>query len=180
MDIRQKCNKMWERETVVRRIRRFFPVFVWLSNYKLEYLRHDIVAGLTVGMTLVPQAMAYVSLGNLRPEFGLYSAFAGQFIYFMMGTAKDASIGPAAIVSMVTGHVSARVNPLYSEGDGTCATILAFFAGITLFLVGVLQFSFIVNLFSIPVISGFTTACGITIAASQLAVTSRFHFVSLD
>ena len=166
MDVSKTCN----RETAIRKIRQFFPVFVWLSNYKVEYIRQDIVAGLTVGMTLVPQAMAYVSLGNLRPEFGLYSAFAGQLVYFMMGTAKDASVGPSALVSMVAGNVAARANPLYEQGDGTCATIMALFAGITLFLVGLLRFSFIVNLFSIPVVSGFTTACGITIATSQIAV----------
>ncbi|XP_064395119.1 sodium-independent sulfate anion transporter-like isoform X2 [Halichondria panicea] len=143
-----------------------FPFFNWLLRYRLRWLVSDVVAGLTVGLMVVPQALAYASIANLPHAYGLYSAFMGCFIYTLFGTSKDVTLGPTAIVSLLTesstrgcGGIQARI---------VCATALTFLSGAIQFAVGILNLGFLVEFIPVPVISGFTSAAAITIALGQL------------
>ncbi|ORX50911.1 hypothetical protein DM01DRAFT_1384645 [Hesseltinella vesiculosa] len=83
----------------------FFPVRKWIHHYNLSWFLQDLIAGVTVGIVLVPQGMAYAKLANLDPQFGLYSSFAGVILYCLFGTSKDISIGLIcpAIAGYMTG-----------------------------------------------------------------------------
>lgn len=135
----------FNKSLMLSRLKQLFPIIVWLGNYSLENLRYDIIAGLTVGITMVPQCLAYGSLAYLTPEVGLYSSFAGQFIYILMGTSKDCSVGPDAVICMIAGGIIAGVNPLYESYDPSCAPILALVTGIVLIALAVFKLGFIVN-----------------------------------
>ena len=76
-----------------RYFRNLFPIINWMPYYNLQWLAGDLVAGITIGAVVVPQGMAYAILANLRPEFGLYSAFFGVVVYPFLGTSKDITIG---------------------------------------------------------------------------------------
>ncbi|KOX79689.1 Sodium-independent sulfate anion transporter [Melipona quadrifasciata] len=78
------------------------PVLKWLPLYKTKDALGDLVAGLTVGLTLIPQAIAYAGLAGLTPQYGLYSAFAGSFVYIIFGTCREVNIGPTALISLLT------------------------------------------------------------------------------
>lgn len=54
-----------------------FPIINWLPHYNVTWALGDLVAGLTVGMVLVPQSMSYAKIATLAPEYGLYSSFVG-------------------------------------------------------------------------------------------------------
>ena len=99
---------------------------------------------------------------------GLAAVFIGQIIYFVIGTAKDASIGPSPIIAVITGEFNAHHNQLYRFADATYTTLLSFMIGIILTVWGVVQLSYLYNLFSIPVVSGFITAAGFAVPCSQL------------
>lgn len=69
------------------------PILKWLPTYKLNYLFHDFVAGFTVGLTAIPQGIAYAIVAGLPPQYGLYSGFMGCFVYLLFGSCKDVTIG---------------------------------------------------------------------------------------
>ncbi|XP_052890352.1 sodium-independent sulfate anion transporter-like [Anopheles moucheti] len=137
------------------------PVLQWLPSYKVEYLLDDIVAGLSVALTVIPQGIAYAAIANLEPQYGLYSAFMGCFVYFLLGSCKDVTIGPTAIMSlMVQAHVGNK---------GVEFVILsAFVTGCMILLLGILNLGFLVQFISYPVTAGFTSAAAITIATGQM------------
>lgn len=78
-----------KRQILVNRL----PIFKWAPNYKGTYLINDFVAGLTVGLTAIPQGIAYAIVAGLPPQYGLYSGFMGSFVYLVFGSCKDITIG---------------------------------------------------------------------------------------
>ncbi len=65
------------------------PILGWIRGYQVGWIVDDVIAGLTVGMMLVPQGIAYASgIAMLAPEYGLYASFMGLFIYAILGTSK--------------------------------------------------------------------------------------------
>lgn len=72
---------------------RKFPIISWLPKYETRFLLQDFIAGFTVGLTTIPQAIAYGVVAGLAPQYGLYSAFMGCFTYIFFGSCKDVTIG---------------------------------------------------------------------------------------
>ncbi|CAN7942590.1 unnamed protein product, partial [Ixodes hexagonus] len=144
------------------------PILKWLPKYSLLDLHGDFVAGMTVALTVIPQGLALADLAKLPIEYGLYTAFMGGFMYAIFGSCKDLTIGPTAIMSIMTAEYVRHGGPTY-------AVILTFLSGIIQILMGVLNLGFIVEFISGPVISGFTSAAAITIASTQLEV--RFFYL---
>uniref|UniRef100_A0A034WSV8 Sodium-independent sulfate anion transporter n=1 Tax=Bactrocera dorsalis TaxID=27457 RepID=A0A034WSV8_BACDO len=139
--------------------KKFFPIITWLPKYELNFLIPDFVAGLTVGLTAIPQAIVYGTIAGLTPQYGLYSAFMGCFVYIFFGTCKDVTIGPTAIMSvMVQVHTH----------NADYAILACFFTGVITLLMGVLNLGVLVQFISIPVTTGFTMAAAITIASGQI------------
>ena len=82
-----------------------FPILKWILHYNIRWLYGDLVAGITVGVVLVPQSMSYAQLAGLEAQYGLYSSFVGVFIYSFFATSKDVSIGPVAVMSLQVSKV---------------------------------------------------------------------------
>lgn len=149
-------------------IKQFIPALSWLPNYKKKNLKGDISAGLTVGVMLIPQGMAYAMIAGLPPIYGLYAATIPLIIYALLGTSRQLAVGPVAMVSLLT---AAGVGALAEGGTETyimLAITLAFLVGAIQFLLGVFKLGFLVNFLSHPVISGFTSAAALIIGLSQL------------
>ncbi len=147
---------------------RFFPFLAWLPNYSKQYLRGDLIAGLTVGVMLVPQGMAYAMLAGMPPIYGLYAATVPLILYALLGTSRQLAVGPVAMVSLLTATgVSAMAEVGSPEYIGLVLA-LAFLVGALQLALGVFRLGFMVNFLSHPVISGFTSAAAIVIALSQL------------
>lgn len=146
---------------------RFFPVFQWMGGYDRQMLRGDLLAAVIVTIMLIPQSLAYALLAGLPPETGLYASIFPIVLYAIFGTSHSLAVGPVAVISLMT---AAAIGELGDQGIDyvTAALTLAFLSGIFLLLLGVLRLGFLANFLSHPVISGFITASGILIAASQL------------
>ena len=82
-------------------LKRYFPILQWLPEYKKANLSGDISAGLTVGIMLIPQGMAYAMIAGLPPVFGLYASLIPQLIYAIMGTSRQLAVGPVAMDSLL-------------------------------------------------------------------------------
>ncbi len=144
------------------------PVLDWGRSYNRDTLSSDLIAALIVTVMLIPQSLAYALLAGLPPEVGLYASVAPLIFYAIFGTSRVLAVGPVAVVSLMTaaaiGQLAAAGSPQY----WAFAITLAFISGLMLLLMGVLRLGFLANFLSHPVISGFISASGLLIAASQL------------
>src|SRR5690606_40514097 len=84
------------------RLKKFLPVLEWLPRYKKADFIGDLSAGLTVGIMLIPQGMAYAMLAGLAPVHGLYAVTVPLLLYAIFGTSRQLAVGPDAIISMLT------------------------------------------------------------------------------
>ena len=149
-------------------LKKRLPIFQWLPAYKKSYFVGDLTAGLTVGIMLIPQGMAYAMIAGLPPVFGLYASLVPQIIYAIMGTSRQLAVGPVAMDSLL---VAAGLGALSLSGIDeyiAMAVFLSLFMGAIQLLLGVLRMGFLVNFLSKPVISGFTSGAAIIIGLSQL------------
>jgi SulP family sulfate permease len=147
---------------------KYIPILDVLRNYDLDKLKADLISGSTVGVVLIPQGMAYAVIAGLPPIYGLYAGLIPLFIYPLFGTSRHISIGPVAIDMLI---LAAGLGFLAGSDPSekiTFAIMIAFMTGVFQILMGFLKLGFVFNLFSRPVISGFTIAAPIIIIASQM------------
>lgn len=140
----------------------------WATTYKKAYFTKDLIAGLTVGIVLVPQGMAYAMIAGLPPVYGLYTALIPVLAYVFLGTSRKVAMGPVAMDSLL---VAAALGTFAITNVGdyiALAMVLVLIVGATQFLLGIFRMGFLVNFLSKPVISGFTSAAAIIIMVSQL------------
>ncbi len=159
---------------LVQHINRVLPLLEDLKNYNRKAFRGDLSAGITVGIMLIPQGMAYALIAGLPPEYGLYAALVPLIIYAFMGTSRHLAVGPVALVALL---VASAVSPLASTPEEYIAIsiLLALMVGIMQLLFGLLRMGFLVNLLSHPVLSGFISAAAIIIGLSQM-----HHLLGID
>lgn len=89
------------RKIVLKGLNRRLPITQWLPNYRISTGLHDLLAGFTVCLVEVPQAVAFSAIAGLTLEYGLYSIFMPLFVYTIFGTCKDINIGPTVIVCLI-------------------------------------------------------------------------------
>tara|TARA_B100000508_G_scaffold140648_1_gene142580 strand:+ start:3696 stop:5423 length:1728 start_codon:yes stop_codon:yes gene_type:complete len=152
----------------LKSIKSLIPIFSWLPSYKKEWLKGDVSAGLTVGVMLIPQGMAYAMLAGLPPIYGLYSALLPLITYAIFGTSRQLAVGPVAMDSLLVLAGVGAFATVGSEHFIEVAILLALVEGVILILLGVLKLGFLVNFLSHPVISGFTSAAALIIGFNQL------------
>ncbi|KAJ3094991.1 hypothetical protein HDU96_001377 [Phlyctochytrium bullatum] len=152
-------------------VRSLFPVLGWLPRYNTTWLIGDLIAGVTVGLVVIPQAIAYSSkLAGLPAQYGLYSSFVGVMLYALFATSKDVTIGPTSVLSLLVGQTIASYLPADAKESTkiTFALTLSFFTGVIQLALGLLRLGVLVDLVPVPVIAGFTTGAGIQIIIGQL------------
>ncbi len=147
---------------------RYLPILVWGRSYSRQSLTNDLIAAVIVTIMLIPQSLAYAMLAGLPPEAGIYASIVPILFYAVFGTSSALAVGPVAVVSLLTASAIGQVAEAGTAGYAVAALTLAFLSGGFLLLLGVLRLGFLANFLSHPVISGFITASGILIAASQL------------
>ena len=149
-------------------MQRFFPFLEWLPKYKKKFFLKDLIAGLTVGIVLVPQGMAYAMIAGLPPVYGLYASLLPVLVYAFLGTSRHIAIGPVAMDSLLVGVGLGALAITGVENYIMMAIFLSFMVGAIQLLLGVCRMGFLVNFMSKPVISGFTSAAALIIIFSQL------------
>lgn len=157
-------------EKVKHYLKSLFPIASWILHYNGKWLYGDLVAGITVGVVLVPQSMSYAQLAGLPAEYGLYSSFVGVFIYSFFATSKDVSIGPVAVMSLQVGKVIAKVQE--HAGDKYAApeiaTFLSLICGGIAAGIGIIRIGFILEFISLPAVMGFMSGSAFNIMSGQV------------
>jgi len=139
----------------------------WARGYKGSAVVDDSVAAAIVTVMVIPQSLAYALLAGLPPEVGLYAGMVPPILYALFGTSGALAVGPVAVVSLMTAATVGEFAKAGSAAYLDVALALALLSGVMLSLMGILRLGFLANFLSHPVISGFVTASGLLIAASQ-------------
>ncbi len=149
-------------------MQRFIPFLDWVSKYKKSFLLKDLIAGLTVGVILIPQGMAYAMVAGLPPVYGLYASVFPLLVYLFLGTSRQLAVGPVAMDSLLVAAGLGTLAITGIENYIALAIFLAFLVGAIQLLLGLFRMGFLVNFLSTPVISGFTSGAALIIIFSQL------------
>jgi sulfate permease, SulP family len=164
----------------------YVPILNWLPSYNSNYFKGDLVAGITIGVLLIPQGMAYALLAGLEPIHGLYAVTIPLILYAIFGTSRQLSVGPGAMIALLTATSISQLIPQSVGEYLQIAVTLAFLVGLIQLVFGLFRFGFIINFLSNPVISGYTSAAAIVIGISQLnyifglpSSSSKGHFGKL-
>jgi SulP family sulfate permease len=153
---------------ISKKISTWLPILTWGQQYNRNTLVSDLLAATIVTIMLIPQGLAYALLAGLPPEAGLYASVAPLLLYALFGTSRVLAVGPVAVVSLMTAAAISEQGALSGASPWAIAITLAFLSGALLLLMGLLKLGFLANFLSHPVISGFISASGLLIAASQL------------
>ena len=112
-------------------LHKIFPFLAWLKKYNLNFFSSDLLAGLTVGVMLIPQGMAYAMLAGVPPIYGLYSATIPLFVYAFWGSSMQVSVGPVAMASLL---VSSTLFTLPQGTDWAAAAFNSFLGRLVSFI----------------------------------------------
>lgn len=148
-------------------IKKIIPILEWLPNYNTSLFKGDLVAGITVGIILIPQGIAYALIAGLPPIYGLYCALVPQVMYAVFGSSRQVAIGPVAMDSLIVATGVSTLALAGSESYISIAILLALMVGTIQFILGIFSLGFIVNFLSKPVITGFTSAVALIIGLNQ-------------
>ncbi|WP_454456864.1 SulP family inorganic anion transporter [Thauera phenylacetica] len=147
---------------------RLLPFLAWPAQWREHGLRGDLVAGVTVALVLIPQALAYAKLAGLPPHIGLYAALVPAVVAALFGSCGQLSTGPVALTSLLVG---ASILPLAGGAGGDLvglALLLALLSGLIQLALGVLRLGWLLNLLSVPVLMGFVNAAALIICLTQI------------
>ncbi|WP_299063460.1 SulP family inorganic anion transporter [uncultured Polaribacter sp.] len=161
-------------------IKKIIPILDWLPNYNTSLFKGDLVAGITVGIILIPQGIAYALIAGLPPIYGLYSALFPQIMYAIFGSSRQVAIGPVAMDSLIVATGVSTLALAGSESYISIAILLALMVGAIQFIMGVFSLGFIVNFLSKPVITGFTSAVALIIGFNQFRNLFGVNFIQSD
>lgn len=145
-----------------------FPPFGWLRGYSGQWLRGDLVAGVTLAAYALPVALAYATLAGLPPQVGVYGYMLGGLGYALLGSSRHLAIGPTSAISLM---VAANVGAMAGGDAGRyaeIASLVAFTVALLCLISWMLRLSMLVKLISDSILVGFKAGAGITIAVTQL------------
>jgi sulfate permease, SulP family len=153
------------------------PVPDWLLNYRKDWLRPDIIAGLTAAAVVIPKAMAYATIAGLPVQVGLYTAFLPMVIYAGLGTSRPLSVSTTTTLAILAAAALGQAVP---GGDLasllTASATLTLLVGAILVLAGGLRLGFVANFISDPVLTGFKAGIGLVIVVDQIPKLLGIHF----
>ncbi|GAA96942.1 uncharacterized protein L969DRAFT_19815 [Mixia osmundae IAM 14324] len=174
----RKENWQQMRKTVKKRSKYYVPILEWLPNYDISTFTGDFLAGLTMTFLLVPQSMSYASsLARIDPVHGLFGACIPSFIYALLGTCRQLSVGPEAALCLLIGQAIQSVwadlpdSVPQHEKDKiavSIASLITFQSGLITFLLGFLRLGFMDAVLSRALLRGFVTAIAFVIFIAQL------------
>jgi len=156
------------RRSSARRGLWFLPLAGTLRTYPRNWLRSDVLAGISVCIVMIPSVIAYAELAGLPPAHGLYAALAAMIGYALLASSRQVVAGPDAALTLL---VAAAVGPL-SGGDAskaaTLAAVMALLCGALMLLAAVIKLGAVAELLSRPVLVGYLTGAALILVSTQL------------
>jgi len=153
-----------------------FPMRTWLATYQKEWLRFDLVAGLTTAAVVIPKSMAYAAIAGLPLVVGLYTSLIPLLVYAVMGTSRPLSVTTSSTIAIMAVGILGQVVP---GGDPAAllsvSATLSLLVGGFLLLAGLLRLGVVADLISAPVLTGFKAGVGLIIVLDQVPKLFGIH-----
>nr|WP_315230968.1 SulP family inorganic anion transporter [uncultured Albidiferax sp.] len=149
------------------RLQRWFPFLAWPRPDR-STLVGELWAGLTVGMMVIPQGVAYAALAGMPLVTGIYASMLPALVAVLWSSSTRLSVGPTALSALLVGSALLGMAEPGSAQWVTLAVWLALLSGLLQIVLGLGRFGWLMNLVSAPVLTGFTQAAAILILLSQL------------
>jgi SulP family sulfate permease len=144
------------------------PSLRWLREYRRDWLRSDVIAGVTLAAYLIPAGIGDASLANLPPEAGLYACLFSGLVFWLFCSSRHTAITVTSAISLLVG---ASLAPL-AGGDparfSALAACLALLVALLAFLAWLIKGGAVVNFISEPVMIGFKSGLALFLASTQL------------
>ena len=155
----------------------YLPIADWLFNYKKDWLRPDLIAGLTAAAVVIPKAMAYATIAGLPVQVGLYTVLVPMAIYSVLGTSRPLSVSTTTTIAVLT---AAELSQVLPGGDPSsllrASAMLTLVVGVFLVLASLLRLGFIADFISEPVLVGFKAGIGVVIVLDQVPKILGIYF----
>ncbi|MFZ1415375.1 MAG: SulP family inorganic anion transporter [Defluviicoccus sp.] len=148
----------------------------WPLGYSRQWLRPDLIAGLTTAAVVIPKAMAYATIAGLPLQVGLYTAFVPMVVYALMGTSRPLSMSTTTTIAILAAAELGRSVPGGAPADLlAAAATLAILVGALLALACIMRLGFVANFISEPVLTGFKSGIGLVIVVDQIPKLLGIH-----
>ena len=165
-----------EKPHTTSRLKSAFPILEWMRGYQTDWLRPDVIAGLTAAAVVIPKAMAYATIAGLPVQAGLYTAFLPMIIYAVLGTSRALSVSTTTTLSIL---VAAELSAVVPKSDPAsllnASAMLGLLVGAILVLASLLRLGFVANFISDPVLIGLKAGIGLVIVADQVPKVLGIH-----
>ena len=166
-----------DRTTDGNRLVGLIPSTAWLRAYRKQWLRPDVMAGLTAAAVVIPKAMAYATIAGLPVQVGLYTVFVPMVIYALLGTSRPLSVSTTTTIAILAAAALGEAGSNAAPGELIAAAgMLAILVGVMLVLASVLRLGFVANFISEPVLIGFKSGIALVIVVDQLPKLLGIHF----
>jgi len=153
------------------------PVPDWIRDYQKEWIRWDVIAGLTAAAVVIPKAMAYATIAGLPVQVGLYTAFLPMVIYAVLGTSRPLSVSTTTTLAILAAAAIGQAAPGGAASSLlTASATLTLLVGVILVLAALLRLGFVANFISEPVLIGFKAGIGLVIVLDQVPKLLGIHF----
>jgi SulP family sulfate permease len=152
------------------RARVAWPIFRSLNSYRLQFLSHDLLAGLTLAAIAIPEQMATARLGGFAPQLGFYAFLAGSLAFAVFGSNRFLSCGADSTITPIFAGGLALIAAAGTPDYLALAAALALMVGCLLVAAGIFRLGWIADLLSMPVTVGFLAGISVHILISQLPV----------
>lgn len=156
------------RERVTDTVEGTFPVVEWLPAYPRNLLRTDLIAGITVAASVIPEGLAYAELANLPPITGIYASLLAVCAYLLFGTSRQVIVGPTSALAILLATSVGAVAAGSSASYVALVTVTTLIIGVFAILAWAFGFGFLVNFISGSVLTGFSAGAALYIASTQL------------
>ena len=165
-----------EKPHTTSRLKSAFPILEWMRGYQTDWLRPDVIAGLTAAAVVIPKAMAYATIAGLPVQAGLYTAFLPMIIYAVLGTSRALSVSTTTTLAIL---VAAELSAVVPKSDPAsllnASAMLGLLVGAILVLASLLRLGFVANFISDPVLIGLKAGIGLVIVADQVPKVLGIH-----
>jgi SulP family sulfate permease len=144
------------------------PFVAWMRNYRGRHMRADLVAGLTVAVVAVPQAMAYALIAGVPVQYGLYASIIPTIAACLWGSSAQLITGPTTAVSLVVFTTLAELAQPGTARYLQLAFLLALVVGTIQIGMGLARLGVFLNFVSHSVILGFSAGAAVLIGFKQI------------
>lgn len=155
------------KERISRRFSSILPVLEWLPRYDTSWLRLDVVAGITVAASVIPEGLAYASLANLPPETGLYAGLMAVFVYLFLGTSRQVIVGPTSALAILLASSVGAVAGGNTASYASLVIVTTIIVGVFAVIAWAFRLGFLVHFISGSVLTGFSAGAALYIMSTQ-------------